>query len=99
MANVESDEQYHSIPVREYAENVKIARMLNDLWNAIMSPLFDESVTDTNAYMVLLQNSFQLFQKDYIDKIGRTNGSSTMHRNIKQFQHTVLSTSTRHITT
>jgi hypothetical protein len=85
MANIESDEQYRSIPVREYVNNVKIARMLNELWNAIMLPLFDESVTDTNAYVVLLQNSFKLFQNNFIDKIGGTDDSCTMLRNIKQF--------------
>ncbi len=85
MANVESVEQYRSLSVREYASNVKIARMLNELWKAIMLPLFEESVTDTDAYVVLLQNSFELFQKDFIHKIGGTDDSSTMHRNIKQF--------------
>ena len=97
MANVTSNEQYRILPVREYAENVKHARSLNNLWNDIMSPLFEASVDDmspvfeasvdeSNNDLTLLQNKIKLFQKEFMEKIVDTDNSSSMHRNIKRFQ-------------
>ncbi len=55
MASIDSDVEYRILPVQEYADNVRLARRLNELWNAIASPLFDStSATDASDDFGLL---------------------------------------------
>ncbi len=96
MATVDSNVQYRVLPVREFATNVRLATKLIELWKGIASPLFagsatdstnDDSATDiTNEEFRLLQNSTKLFQKEFMTKIGGTDESITLQRNIKRYQ-------------
>ncbi len=90
MATVDSDVQYRTMRVREYADNVKTARRIIELWSGIASPLFDASAADANEHFVSLRNSSQLFRKQFMDKVGDSVDSSILYSNIKRFQQHCL---------
>ncbi len=94
MANVNSDVQHQTLSVREFASNVKVARRLHELWDNIVSPLFDAHTmaptTETAHQFQLLQDACKKSQQQFLDVVEGNDDATSMRTDIERFQQHCL---------